>query len=165
MTGKLGFDAFEYYFALGTDRSYQAVADHYGVSKRAVTKKAVKENWQQCVAKREQKARDAVEKKAVETLEQMSDRHIKVCKLIQRKALEALQSMPLTTAMEAIKSLDLSIKQERLIRGEPTDRSAVSVEETIKREYERWLRGADSEDDANEQDAAQDAEATTEAAE
>ena len=28
MATKLPFDAFEYYFALGTDRSYKAVADH-----------------------------------------------------------------------------------------------------------------------------------------
>ena len=30
---KLPIDAFEYYFSLGTERTYQAVADHYEVSK------------------------------------------------------------------------------------------------------------------------------------
>ena len=148
MTSKIGADAFEIYFSLGPDRSYQAVADHYGVSKRAVTKKATKENWQQRVLDRERKVSEAVEQKAVESLEQMSVRHIKVCKLIQRKALEALQSMPLTTAMDAVKALGLSVKQERLIRGEPTDRSAISVEDIIKREYERWMTvGADDGDE------------------
>ncbi|MHC4946472.1 MAG: hypothetical protein ACYTG7_25965 [Planctomycetota bacterium] len=82
-----------------------------------------------------------------ETLEQMSERHIKVCKLIQGKALEALKSMPLSTAMEAVRALDLAIKQERLIRGEPTDRSAVNIEDVIRREYDRWLVGVDDDDE------------------
>ena len=35
--------------------------------------------------------------------------------------------------------LTQSIKQENVILGEPGDRTAVSVEETIRREYERWM--------------------------
>jgi hypothetical protein len=159
MTNKIGIDAFEYYIALGPGRSYQAVADKYGVTKRAVTKKATLENWQQRIIDRERKAHEAMDKKAVETLEQMSARHLKVCKLIQRKALEALRSMPLTTAMEAVKALNLTIKQERLVRGEPTDRTA-SVEEVIKREYERWLTSDNPDDAKGEADDRDDAEAT-----
>ncbi len=158
MTNKIGIDAFEFYASLGPSRSYQAVADRYGVSKRAVTKKATKENWQQRIVDRERKALEAVDKKAIETLEQMSDRHLKVCKLIQRKALEALRSMPLTTAMDAVKALDLTIKQERLVRGEPTDRTA-SVEEVIKREYDRWLMSDNPDDTKGGEDDRDDAEA------
>ncbi|MHC4946473.1 MAG: hypothetical protein ACYTG7_25970 [Planctomycetota bacterium] len=36
MNKKLSPDAFAYYWSLGSERSYQAVADKYGVSKRAV---------------------------------------------------------------------------------------------------------------------------------
>jgi hypothetical protein len=35
------------------------------------------------------------------------------------------------------------VKQERLARGEPTDRAAIDVESVIKREYERWLVRSD----------------------
>lgn len=42
---KLPADAFDFYFALGTKRSYQAVADRYGVSKRTVAARAARENW------------------------------------------------------------------------------------------------------------------------
>ena len=31
------------------------------------------------------------------------------------------------------------MSQERLIRGEPTDRTAVGLEEIIRREFEEWL--------------------------
>ena len=34
---KIPPDAFDFYFSLGPPRSYQAVADKYGVTKRAVT--------------------------------------------------------------------------------------------------------------------------------
>lgn len=147
MTRKIPLDAFTQYWTLGPDRSYQSVADHYGVSKRAITKVALKENWQAKIAELERKAHEAAEEKMVEDLEQMTARHVKVCKLIQRKALEALKSMPLSTAIEAVRALDLSIKQERLIRGEPTDRTALSVEDVIRREYDRWMVTTDTGED------------------
>ena len=143
---KLPIDAFEHYFALGHERSYRAVADHYNVSKTAVANLAEKEKWQDQVISRERQARQVLEKKSVETLEQMNERHTKLCKMIQKKAFDALRTMPLSAAMEAVRAMDLSIKQERLVRGEPTDRSAVDVEQIIKREYERWLEPVPAEE-------------------
>ena len=43
---KIPQDAFFFYVGLGPGRSYQQVADHYGVTKRAVVNLAVKERWQ-----------------------------------------------------------------------------------------------------------------------
>ena len=43
---KIPSDAFDYYFSLGPGRSYQQVADRYGVTKRAVTALAKRESWQ-----------------------------------------------------------------------------------------------------------------------
>ena len=147
MAGRIPPDALEFYVSLGPSRSHQAVADHFGVSKRAVTKLAVKENWQQRVQELERKVREAAEARALETLEAMSTRHIKALKIIQGKALEALRAMPLSTAMEAVRALDMSIKQERTIRGEPSDRTAVSIEEVIKREYSQWMGQVDDADE------------------
>ena len=139
MSGKIPPDALEYYLALGSDRSYQKVADHYRVSKRAVTKHAARDCWQDKLIEFERKAREGAEKRALESLEGMNLRHLKSLKIIQGKALEALRSMPLATAMEAVRALEMAIRQERLIRGEPSERTAVSVEEVIRREYERWM--------------------------
>ncbi len=136
---KIPPDAFTFYFGLGSDRSYQAVADRYGVSKRSVTKLAVQENWQDRVATLGRKARENSDQRILETLEDMNERHLKTLRVIQGKALETLKAMPLASAMEAVRALDMSIGKERIIRGEPSDRTAVSVEETIKREYERWM--------------------------
>ena len=139
MANRIPSDAFEYYVSLGPERSYQKVADHFGVSKRAVTKLAGREQWQHKVVELERKSRERVEKKVLESLEAMSLRHLKSLKVIQGKALEALRSMPLATAMEAVRALDMAIRQERIVRGEPSERTAVSVEEAVRREYERWM--------------------------
>ncbi len=60
MSAKIPPDAFEYYLGLGPGRSYGAVAEEYGVTKRAVTKLAARENWQQRIHKIERKPRPAM---------------------------------------------------------------------------------------------------------
>ena len=149
MTAKLPASCFEYYFSLGPSRSYQAVADEFGVTKRAVTKRAARERWQERVSDLERRAQESVDERAVEDLQQMNERHLKALRAIQGKAIQALREMSIESAMEAVRALDLSIKQERTIRGEPSSRTAVSVEERIRSEYDRWLvaEGLDESED------------------
>ena len=78
------------------------------------------------------KARERANDKTSESMDAMNERHLKSARIVQGKALEALRGTPLETAMAAVKALDTGIRQERLIRGEPSDRTAVSVEETIR---------------------------------
>ena len=157
MSTRIPPDAFDFYFSLGSDRSYQSVADRYGVTKRAVTKVAAREGWQRRAADLESQVREATDKKTVETLEQMNSRHLKSLKIIQGKALEALRSMPIESAMDAVRSLGLSIKQERLVRGEPGDRTAISMEEIVKSEFTRWMTDGDEDDDEDDDDAEEEA--------
>ena len=147
MSGKIPPDALDYYVSLGPDRSYQRVAEQYGVSKRAVTKRAARDRWQDKVIELERRARDGADKKAVESLEAMNLRHMRSLKVVQVKALEALRAMSLSTAMEAVRALDMAIRQERLVRGEPSERTALNVEDVVRREYVRWMgteAGADA---------------------
>ena len=58
MSGKIPSDAFEYYVSLGPGRSYRSVAEHYEVTKRAVTKHAAREGWAERLDKIEQEARE-----------------------------------------------------------------------------------------------------------
>ena len=41
--------------------------------------------------------------------------------------------------MDAVRALAVSVREERVILGEPSDRTAISMEDTIRKEYERWL--------------------------
>jgi hypothetical protein len=151
MSKKIPPDAFEQYMALGPSRSYRAVATRYKVSKRAVTNLALREKWQEKVQDLESKAKEAAVQKSQETLEAINARHLKALRVIQGKALEALRQMPLESAMDAVRAIDIAVRQERVIVGEPSERSAVSVEEVIKREYERWLvPGTNGEEETHE---------------
>ncbi len=150
MSRKLGIDTFEHYFALGPGRSYQAVADHFAVSKRAVTDLARRERWQERIAQREQMARASADRKAVETLEQMTERHVAMLKAMGARAIHALKEHPLSSGMEAIRAAELVIKLERVIRGEPSERTELTVEEVTKREMDRWLTAEPESDDGSE---------------
>ena len=149
---KIPQDALLYYVALGPGRSYEKVAKEYGVSKRAIVDHAVRENWQDRIAELERRARENVDAKADDTVEEMYDRHLKLIKLMQGKAVETLRNLPLTKASEAVKTLEITMKQERLLHGEPSERTAVSIEDTIKREYERWMVGGEQHTPGDESD-------------
>jgi len=107
--------------SLGAERSYAAVATKYDVSKRAVTRRAVDEQWQQRAVEMEEQARKKADEKLQETLEEMHVRHLKLLRVIQSKALEALRHLPLSKAMEAVRALELCIREERATRGETNE--------------------------------------------
>ena len=136
---KIPADAFDFYFSQGPSRSYQAVAGRYGVTKRAVTNLAKSENWQARLLKVEAEARAKADKKKVDVIEAMNERHLQAARLLQGKALQALREMSLEKPLSAIKAFEVGVHTERLILGEPSDRTEVKVEDIIKREYERWM--------------------------
>ncbi len=141
MNRRIPEDAFQEYFAMGPERSYRALAGKYGVSKRSITHLAAREDWAVRLEKIEAEARERTDRRVAETIDEMTQRHLRIAKAIQARALDALRSLPMDKASDAVRALDIGIRQERLARGEPTDRQA-SVEEIITREYERWLQRA-----------------------
>jgi hypothetical protein len=153
MIRKLPPESFSYYLSLGPGRSYEKVAQNYGVDKRSVTNLAAREGWAQKLADAEREMRERAEEKVKESTNAMNLRHLKTVQLVQKKALDALRTLPLDTGIEAVRALILAVDKERLIRGEPTDR--VDVAEIIKRECETLiLKPGDEEDwDDDEPDA------------
>lgn len=156
MSAKVDQDAFTFYFCLGAGRSYQAVADEFGVSKQAISKRAIKERWQDRVEDLDRRGRERAEQQITETVEEMKVRHLKMLKLVQGRALEALKAMPLATSMDAVRALEMSMKQERLLRGEPTEHAVLTLEEVAKREHERWMSSTDSDEDLEVAEAAEE---------
>ena len=139
MAKRIPPDAFDAYFAMGMARSYQTLAESYGVSKKAITLMAKREGWQKRILDLEAKAREASTKKIAESLEERNERNLTRLRFIQAKAMETLKNQPIKEVMDAVKAFHSSLREERVILGEPTDRTAVSIEDTIKREYERWM--------------------------
>jgi hypothetical protein len=152
MNKKLPPEAYAFYISLGpADRSYEAVATKFDVCERTVADAAKREGWQERIVDQERRARDRVDEKAVETLAQMSERHLKVLKFMQGKAIETMKERPLDSCMDAMKAFVLAIDKERLIRGEPTDRTE-NLLETYRHEFERWMTPVEPKADPTAQD-------------
>ena len=147
---KIPEDAFTYYFSLGLARSYAEVAKRYGVTKRAVVSFAVRDRWQDRLKEIERKSRERGDARASEGVDEMNDRHLRIARAVQSKAIEALQHYPLTSALAAVRALEASVRQERLVRGEPIENeTGGSVGDVIRREYERWLASGVAEADGD----------------
>jgi hypothetical protein len=136
---KIPPEAFEVWVGMGPGRTYDAVARRYGVSKTALANCAKRENWMQRLAKVEREAQLRAEQRVIESIDAMNERHLKVVQVIQGKALETLKNSPIDSAMDAVRALDLAIRHERLIRGEPSERTAVTTESVLKGQFERWM--------------------------
>ncbi len=149
-TRKIPLDAFAYFMSLGPGRSYQKVAEHYGVTKRAIVNVAKRDRWQAQVEELEHAAHEDAREKMKSTIEATYEQHMKALRLVFGKGVEALKGMAIDNPADAMKAIQLSIRGMRVALGEPTDRTAVTVEETIRREYERWMvvgGDADADDD------------------
>ncbi len=145
MTKKLPPDALGYYLSLGPKRSYQDVAERFGVSKRSVTSAAVREDWQARVAEADSRVRERASEDYVESVQAMNERHLKVLRFIQGRSIETLKSMPIDSAMDAVRAYTASIAQERQIRGDPAQRT-LTIAAIIKRETESLLRPVGEDD-------------------
>lgn len=113
--GRIPSDAFERYVAMGADRSYSELARRLGVTKRAVTKRATKEQWQERLARIEEKARAHSDERLVEDLQAMNARHLKTLRALQAKALDGLRTLPMRTSADCTRALLASIKAERAV--------------------------------------------------
>jgi len=168
VSSRIPIGAFEFYVGLGNDRSYEVVASHFHVTKRAITKAAARERWSERLEKIEREAQTRVDEKLVESIEQMRLRHTKMLRAMASRAVKALQEFPLTSGMEGLRAAEAVIKLERLVAGEVTERGATSVEVLIKGEYEQIMQpvlvdadtGEDEDaDDRDEEDSDDEADA------
>jgi len=144
-------EAFDCYVALGPDRSYDVVAQKYGVSKATVVRHAEKHKWQERLRDAERAARDEANKKAVDTLQSVKDRQLQEARILEHRALEALKTLPPEKAAKAAMMLQIAWRHELLLLGEPSERTELTIEEVTQREIQTLLRRvevADGEDDA-----------------
>jgi hypothetical protein len=149
-------DAFAYYASLGADRSYAAVADHYRVSKTAVTKAAKREKWMDRLRAIEDAARQQSDLELAESMAEMRTRHLKTLRAVHQRALEGLRDHRLSTCAEAVRAIEVSVKLEREIAGDPAGTTAEADAERSRREEDEFL--APSDGDASPGDVGVDAE-------
>ncbi len=139
-------DAFAYYVGLGPERSYGAVAKHYGSSQRAVQKTATRERWTARLESIEAAVQTETAELLKETLVEMRSRHLKTLRVVHTRAVEALRDRRFDSAMEGVRALDIAVKLERLIAGEASTRADLVIRELRRRETDDLLTSEDGED-------------------
>ena len=152
MNQRIPEGAFAFYVGLGEKRSYQAVAEKFGVSKRAVLKHATKERWAERLEDIQDEARVESDKKLATDLAEMQERHKRMLRAVAARAIAAIKEHPLSSGMEGVRAAELVIKMERILAGESTERTAVTVEEVTRRELDRWLVPAGATDVGHDDD-------------
>lgn len=128
---KLPPEAYSYYLGLGASRSYALVAKHYGCSKRSVTVRAVRDGWTAKLKASQKRLVAVVEMATEESVAQMCERHLAQLQLVQRKAMDALATFPIETAADAVRLMILALRHERLVRGEYTGKTSVSMDLSV----------------------------------
>ena len=103
---KIPQDAFDFYCSLGPERSYQKVADHYRVTKRAVTKRATKERWQ------DRLRFVGLSRLAHEPIAELRAWHLRVLRFVKQKAAEALRRLPPEEVAAELRNLDPALREE-----------------------------------------------------
>jgi hypothetical protein len=147
MANKIPPEAFDFYVSLGHQRTYQQVADKYGVTRRGVQKVADRDNWGERLDAIEREVQERAEKALVESVAEVRARHLKMLKGISGRAVKAIAEHPLETGMEGIRAAEIAIKLERIIVGEPSERTEHTIAETTRQEMDRFLSRADEMDD------------------
>ena len=148
---RLSPDAFSHYVELGPERSYEAVARRYGVSKQTVVSHAAKERWQERLREAEANAREVANKKAADTLAEVKERQLMEARILEHRALDALKTLPPEKAAKAAMMLNIAWKHELLLLGEASERTELSVEDVTRREIQTLLKRVevDVEEDAD----------------
>ena len=147
---RLSPDAYSYYVELGLARSYEAVAQKFGVSKVTVVNHAAKERWQERLREAEQKAREEANTKAVDVLQEVKDRQLMEARILEHRALDALRTLPPEKAAKAAMMLQIAWRHELLLLGEPSARTELTIEEVTQREIQTLLKRVEVEDDGEE---------------
>jgi hypothetical protein len=123
--GRLSDDAFDHYVALGPGRSYDAVARHYGVSKRAVAKKAAAEGWQERLAGLSKEARDLADAALVQAMQEVQAREAER----MRRAREAIAEVMTPARIKAV----LATMLKAVLDGGSVRAAALLLDRTLGR--------------------------------
>ena len=145
-------EAFQYYLALGPSRSYDTVAAKYGVTLRGVTKCAATHKWGDRMKKIDREAQEKTDREFAETKAETRERHLKMLRAIETRGLQAIQRLEIDSAFAGVKAIEIAMKMERLIMGEPNSHVGISVQETTRREVEMFLARIDEPEDDDDDD-------------
>ncbi len=131
--------AFEFYFALGSDRSLPQVAQQFSVSLEAVKGWSAAFRWQKRIAQREEILKAHREKIAVQEYAKSREEQLGIIRYARAKIAAALKGDKVRFSVGDLERLG---KLENLLRGEATERQDVKVDVRESQEIVMLVLGA-----------------------
>lgn len=117
-------EAFEYYYSLGSSRSYPQVASQFTVSLTSVKKWAKSFNWQERVLDRDMKNARKLEKQTDETLLETKAKYLTIIQDTLQKYESALQSGDIKISsvkdLATLANLEMSLREEEVPEEDKT---------------------------------------------
>jgi hypothetical protein len=114
-------DAFEFYYSLGTKRSYPQVASKFTVSRTSVKKWAKAFNWQERVLIRDGEIANKVEKKTIDSIVEKKAKYLKMIDAAISTAFTKDESgkVLIKVGVEKVRDLKDLIDEALKLMGEP----------------------------------------------
>jgi hypothetical protein len=120
------------------------------MSRRAVCTAGSQEHWPERVERIEREAQEKAEREHIESLAEIRRRHLATARAMSARALAGLKEFPLTDGMQAIKAADLTIRLERLLMDEATERVYLDIAALTRGEIDEMLVAEDGADDSDD---------------
>ena len=119
-------EAFEYYYGMGADRSYNAVSIKFNVSKGTIANWGKKFNWPERVEQRDIENARELEKKTNNTIVNEKANYRKIIKDAIATFVNNLKDNKIDVGN--IQDLERLIKLDLLLMGEATERGKIEIE-------------------------------------
>lgn len=124
-------EAFEYYYSLGENRSYQKVADHFHTSKKTVYTWSINFGWQERVQQRDMEIARQIEKKTTTAVVDEKAKYRTIIGAAMQDFVERVRKKELV--VDSVLDFERLVKLDLLLMGEPTERNEEKGE--IKHEH------------------------------
>lgn len=139
------FEAFTTYLEMGTERSIRKVGQKLDKSRTQIGKWSSTWNWQERVRSYDNELEKEARKKAIADRKAMTKRHIGIAMQLQKKALEALDSLSAEdmSAKDVKEFIKMATDLERLNRtleeesSKAKDKGPTQLAETIIAAYQK----------------------------
>lgn len=121
--------AFDLYYAMGDDRSYDAVASRIGVSKQSIYKWSKQNNWQQRIAERDAKNAEQIYKQTDDDMVKTALQYREVAKASIGAYIKKLKNgeLDIKTPADFIKLVELDMKLAGIIENITEEKSETST--------------------------------------
>jgi hypothetical protein len=128
----LQHEAFEYYYSLGHDRSFDKVGDKFGFTPRTITEWSRRFGWQERIIQYDIESSQKLKEKTIDAVVQEKANYRKIIKKMVGDIVDALKDGKFKA--KNVQDLERLIKLDLLLMGEITDKTEVKQDIGLTRE-------------------------------